>query len=63
MESVPNFTNTAKALSESLRTQVYNISGYKRPVPQAPTEVPHFTNDQCDEVLAVVPEDIWNIAY
>lgn len=62
MEHVFNTSNTAKALSESLCTQVGSLSLENRPVLQAQIAVPNVTAQQCAQAMAVVPEDICNLA-
>lgn len=62
MENFLNITSINKALHQSLHTHVGNIAGENRPILQAPIKVPNLTSAQYDEVMAVVPEDIWNLA-
>lgn len=62
MQKVLNISNTRQALSESHHTHVNGPVGWYRPVLQKPIEVPNFAKQQADEVIAVVPEDIWNLA-
>lgn len=61
MDNVLNSSNTDQALLESIHTHVSGISGENRPILQPEIEVPDLTKHQCDEAVAVVPEDIWNL--
>lgn len=61
MGNVPNMTNAAQALLESLSNHVYNIAEENMPIVQAPIEPPNLTTVQYDESMAVVPEEICNL--
>lgn len=63
MENFLSISNNKKAFSESIRAHVNGKAGKNRPILQPTLELPAFVKQQCEEVIADVPEDLCNVPF
>lgn len=57
MKNLLKFTNTRRALSQSLRPHVGNVAGGNHPMLQTQIDVPNLTTKKCNEAMDAVAED------
>lgn len=61
VENVLNISNAWQSMSLTFRTHFSFLAGENHPILQLPIEGPDLTAQQCEEFMAVVSKDIWNL--
>lgn len=60
--NVLNIAETQSSLSAAIRTQIQGLSGNDQNVLQTTMDVPTLMPEQFVEAMAVIPNDLWNMA-